>query len=85
MTLLDWVSTILFFLLVKYNGIFFMRLADMMVDDSGSMQFEENGERIDDLKLILSRVVQAATLFDDDGISIRCKCFCHSQDRLSLQ
>ena len=41
------------------------------IDDSGSMQFEENGERIDDLKLILSRVVQAATLFDDDGISIR--------------
>lgn len=41
------------------------------VDDSGSMQFEENGERIDDLKLILNRVVQAATLFDDDGISIR--------------
>lgn len=37
------------------------------------MQFEENGERIDDLKLILSRVVQAATLFDDDGISIRCE------------
>lgn len=35
------------------------------------MQFEENGERIDDLKLILNRVVQAATLFDDDGISIR--------------
>ena len=35
------------------------------------MQFEENGERIDDLKLILSRVVQVATLFDDDGISIR--------------
>ena len=35
------------------------------------MQFEENGERIDDLKLILNRVVEAATLFDDDGISIR--------------
>lgn len=35
------------------------------------MQFEENGERIEDLKLILNRVVQAATLFDDDGISIR--------------
>ena len=43
----------------------------LYVDDSGSMQFEENGERIDDLKLILSRVVQAATLFDDDGISLR--------------
>jgi len=35
------------------------------------MQFEENGERIKDLKLILQRVAFAATLFDDDGISIR--------------
>ena len=35
------------------------------------MQFEENGERIEDLKLILNRVVEAATLFDDDGISVR--------------
>lgn len=35
------------------------------------MQFEENGERIKDLKLILQRVAYAATLFDDDGISIR--------------
>ena len=43
----------------------------LYVDDSGSMQFEEGGERIDDLKLILNRVVQASTLFDDDGISIR--------------
>ncbi|GAA6040445.1 hypothetical protein JCM8097_004553 [Rhodosporidiobolus ruineniae] len=40
-------------------------------DDSGSMQFEEGGSRIDDLKLIASRVTQAATLFDDDGIEIR--------------
>lgn len=35
------------------------------------MQFEENGERISDLKLILQRVAYAATLFDDDGINIR--------------
>ncbi|KAI9720995.1 MAG: hypothetical protein M1828_005467 [Chrysothrix sp. TS-e1954] len=41
------------------------------VDDSGSMQFEENGERIDDLKLILNRVSTAATMFDQDGISVR--------------
>lgn len=40
-------------------------------DDSGSMQFEENGERIDDLKLVLSRVSFASTLWDPDGISIR--------------
>jgi len=40
-------------------------------DDSGSMQFEENGERIDDLKLVLSRVSHAATMWDPDGISVR--------------
>jgi hypothetical protein len=35
------------------------------------MKFEDNGERIDDLNLILSRVAYAATLFDEDGISLR--------------
>ncbi|KAL9597395.1 MAG: hypothetical protein Q9179_004288 [Wetmoreana sp. 5 TL-2023] len=40
-------------------------------DNSGSMLLEEKGERIEDLKFILSRVVSIATLFDDDGISIR--------------
>ena len=35
------------------------------------MAFEDNGERITDLKLILSRVAYAASLFDDDGISVR--------------
>ena len=35
------------------------------------MQFEENGERIKDLRLILERVAFAATLFDADGISVR--------------
>jgi len=35
------------------------------------MKFEENGERIKDLKLILSRVSYAASLFDDDGIQVR--------------
>lgn len=35
------------------------------------MRLEEKGERIKDLKLIMSRVVSVATLFDDDGISIR--------------
>lgn len=43
----------------------------LYIDDSGSMLFEENGERIKDLKLILSRVAFAASLFDDDGISVR--------------
>lgn len=41
------------------------------LDNSGSMQFDEDGKRIDDLKLIISRVVNAAAMFDDDGISVR--------------
>jgi len=40
----------------------------LYLDDSGSMQFEEGGSRIDDLKLIVSRVAMAASLFDQDGI-----------------
>lgn len=43
----------------------------VLLDDSGSMKFYEDGSRIEDLKLILSRVVNAAMLFDEDGISIR--------------
>lgn len=43
----------------------------LYVDDSGSMAFEENGSRIDDLKLILSRVSFATSLFDEDGIQVR--------------
>lgn len=35
------------------------------------MAFEEHGERIQDLKVVLERVAYAATLFDPDGISIR--------------
>ena len=35
------------------------------------MQFEEKGERIKDLQLILQRVSFAATLFDDDGVDVR--------------
>lgn len=40
-------------------------------DDSGSMIFEENGSRVDDLKFILSKVAGIATLFDDDGVVVR--------------
>ena len=40
-------------------------------DDSGSMSFEEGGERIKDLRLILERVASIATVFDEDGISMR--------------
>ncbi|KAH7307509.1 hypothetical protein KP509_22G063100 [Ceratopteris richardii] len=50
--------------LVLYDIVFYC-------DDSGSMAFEENGERIEDLKFILSKVSGIATLFDDDGITVR--------------
>jgi len=35
------------------------------------MQFEENGERIDDLRLILTRVASVSTMFDEDGVQLR--------------
>ena len=55
------------------NDIVKLALYDIVlyIDDSGSMQFEEEGSRIKDLRLILERVSFAATLFDVDGISIR--------------
>ena len=40
-------------------------------DDSGSMIFEENGERVDDLRLILSRVAEITSTFDEDGVVVR--------------
>ena len=40
-------------------------------DDSGSMAFEEGGDRIDDLKMILARVSEIVTMFDSDGILVR--------------
>jgi len=43
----------------------------IFIDDSGSMAFEEAGERIKDLRLILERVASTATIFDEDGISLR--------------
>ncbi|ODN74579.1 hypothetical protein, variant [Cryptococcus amylolentus CBS 6039] len=43
----------------------------LYVDDSGSMAYEGGGERIEDLKLILSRVAYATSLFDHDGIQVR--------------
>lgn len=50
-----------------------LALYDIVIyaDDSGSMIFEEGGERIQDLKLILAKVAEVATLFDDDGIVVR--------------
>lgn len=50
-----------------------LALYDIVIfaDDSGSMIFEENGERINDLKVIMARVAEVATLFDEDGIVVR--------------
>ena len=55
------------------NDIVRLALYDVViyVDDSGSMSFEENGERIKDLQLILQRAAFAATLFDEDGVDLR--------------
>ncbi|ATZ58561.1 hypothetical protein BCIN_16g03080 [Botrytis cinerea B05.10] len=43
----------------------------LFVDDSGSMIFQENGSRIDDMKLVLGRAAYAGSLFDADGIEVR--------------
>ncbi|KAJ3171806.1 hypothetical protein HDU87_008274 [Geranomyces variabilis] len=50
-----------------------LALYDIVIyaDDSGSMAAMENGERIDDLNLIVSKVAEIASLFDQDGISVR--------------
>jgi hypothetical protein len=48
-----------------------LALYDVVIyaDDSGSMR-SGDGERIEDLKLIVSKVAEVATLFDDDGIEV---------------
>lgn len=56
-----------FFRLALYDVVIY-------IDDSGSMAFEEQGERIKDLELIMQRVAFAATLFDEDGYVNSC---CH--------
>lgn len=52
--------------------VFISDTSDSRKDDSGSMAFEEDGKRIEDLKAVLSRLLFAVMLFDDDGISVRC-------------
>lgn len=49
-----------------------LALYDVVIygDDSGSME-SENGERIKDLELIMAKVAEVATLFDEDGIEVR--------------
>ncbi|KAL3155839.1 hypothetical protein ABBQ32_012849 [Trebouxia sp. C0010 RCD-2024] len=50
-----------------------LALYDIVIyaDDSTSMKYAENGSRIDDMKVVLERVTEVATLFDADGISVR--------------
>lgn len=40
----------------------------VLADDSRSMQVQQKGERVDDLKMILGKVSEAAALFDEDGM-----------------
>lgn len=62
-----------------------LALYDIVIfaDDSGSMIFEEGGERINDLKLILGRVAEVATLFDEDGKRGTCL-LCAVQQRAQI-
>jgi len=55
------------------NDVIKLGLFDVVFfcDNSGSIKFEEGGERIRDLKTILSRAAYATSLFDTDGISVR--------------
>lgn len=48
------------------------------VDDSGSIQFEEDGTRLVQLKQILGLIATAAAKFDSDGVAIR---FMNSDER----
>ncbi|KAJ3095488.1 hypothetical protein HDU97_006886 [Phlyctochytrium planicorne] len=50
-----------------------LALYDVVIfsDDSGSMRIEEQGTRIDDLRLILERITEVAFQMDDDGVSVR--------------
>ena len=48
------------------------------VDDSGSIQFEEDGMRLVQLKQYLSLIATAAAKFDSDGVAIR---FMNSDER----
>ncbi|KAL1969263.1 hypothetical protein VTN77DRAFT_9455 [Rasamsonia byssochlamydoides] len=48
------------------------------VDDSGSIEFEERGSRLTQLKQILALISSAASKFDQDGVTIR---FMNSNER----
>ena len=58
-----------------------LALYDIVIyaDDSTSMKYAENGARIDDMKVILERVTEVATLFDHDGTLHHGLCFLVTQ------
>jgi hypothetical protein len=65
-----------------------LALYDIVIyaDDSTSMKYAESGARIDDMKVILERVTEVATLFDHDGMSIiasDCLAYTPAFDRLA--
>lgn len=49
-----------------------------------AMQFEEGGSRIDDLKMIISKIAQAASLFDQDGIQVSLPFVLHTSPLILL-
>lgn len=67
-----------------------LALYDIVIyaDDSTSMKYAENGSRIDDMKVVLERVTEVATLFDEDGMEHSLALFrghaYHSYTRLHL-
>lgn len=62
-----------------------LALYDIVIwaDDSTSMRALDDGERINDLKAILGRVADAATLFDDDG-DVLCDLYTDSVPMISF-
>lgn len=68
-----------------------LALYDIVIyaDDSTSMKYAENGSRIDDMKVVLERVTEVATLFDEDGTEHSLALFCgpayHSYTSLHYQ
>lgn len=43
----------------------------IFVDDSGSMEYEEDGDRIIQMTKYVNKISEIASLFDDDGLNIR--------------
>lgn len=53
-------------------------------DDSTSMKYADNGERIDDLKLILERVSEVCCPFDQGVSATRCGMLWHQHKHIGI-